>query len=218
MTAITTLTEDQCSALLELLQASCSVFWGPDREHCREMLASDYFLPWDIIGPLIACDPPDALKRLKAIVQTHTDFESLFNSLEESYVALFVNTRGGIAAPLYQSCYVETNNPQTAGILMGPPAAMMQQRLAALELSQDHSSNEPPDHLAIEIEYLYFLLQKGWVEQHTARLSEAAMFVDTELLEWVPRFEERLRTAHPDSFYALAAAMLVGTLRLIAEL
>ena len=39
-----------------------------------------------------------------------------------------------------------------------------------------------------------------------------------ELLEWVPRFETRLRAAPGDRFYALAAAILVAVLNRVASM
>lgn len=126
MTARVTLTEDQRSDLLAMLQACCAVFWGPDPEKCRAMLSTGYFLPFDAVKRLITCDPPDPLKLLKDLVMTHADAESLFDSLEASYVTLFINARGGVAAPLYQSCYVETTDPPAANAVMWAPAIMRQ--------------------------------------------------------------------------------------------
>jgi len=218
MAAGKALTRDQRLALLGLVKISCDLFWGPEQERCREMLADDFFRPLDTAGATLVTEPPDAPAALKALVKSHVDSKALFNSLEEAYVTLFVSARGGISAPLYQSCYDGNDGPQGAGSIMGAAAVKMQQRLAALGLALDHNSNEPPDHLAIELEYLYFLLQKGWIDKSPEALSEAAVFAKTELLEWVPRFEARLRLAAPNSFYALTAAILAGALQLIADL
>lgn len=217
MTAGKTFTAVQRTDLLELLSSLSAVFWGPDFEQCRTIRSKDYFRPLGRLAPVLETPAPETLEKLIALVQGYPGAPALFDSLEEDFIPLFVNARGGIAAPLYQSCYAETQASPDANALMGAPAVMMQQRLSAAGLSLEYSSNEPPDHLAIEIEYLYFLLQKGWGENDAAHLQEAVSFVNTELLGWVPSFEERLRTTHPDSFYALAAAILVGVLRLIAD-
>ena len=215
MAATVLLTGEQRSALLELLSNLSVVFWGPDLSRCRLIRGKGHFQPFDCLAPVLRNPAREALKKLIALVQGYPDAPALFDSLEEDYIPLFVNARGGIAAPFYQSCYAATLSSPDANALMGAPAVMMQQRLSAAGLSLEHSSNEPPDHLAIEIEYLYFLLQKGWGGNDAARLPEAAAFVRTEMLGWVPSFEERLRVAAPNSFYTLTAAILVGALRLI---
>ena len=215
MAATVSLTGDQRSALLELLRKLCALFWGPDREKCREMLLKDYFRPFDILEPVLVSEPPDASKKIKDLVRSFPDEMALFARLEEAYVTLFVNAREGIAAPLYQSCYADSEEPLSTGSLMGDPAVTMKERFASKELALDSGLHEPPDHLAIEIEYLYFLLQKGWAESDAVLLSEAAAFVQTELLAWVPQFEERLREASAGAFYAQVASILVAALRLL---
>ncbi len=45
---------------------------------------------------------------------------------------------------------------------MGPPAVRMKKRFESSGLSLSDNMHEPPDHLSIELEYLYFLLEKGW--------------------------------------------------------
>ncbi len=213
------LTNEQRSALLESLQTLCAIFWGPDHEKCREMLEKDYFRAFDILEPVPASEPMDAVEKIKELVQGSVDEKTLFNRLEQAYIPLFVNARGGIAAPLYQSCYPGSKDAPAPNTLMGEPAVMMKQRLAARGLAADNGLNEPPDHLAIELEYLYFLLQKGWAENNAALLSEAADFARTELLSWVPQFESRLAAAPAtDPFYPTAAAILVALLKLIAAI
>lgn len=217
MAAKVLLSWEQRSALLELFSNLSAVFWGLDLAQCRAICEKGHFRPFDRLAPVLGNSVREVLEKLIAVVASYPDAPALFDSLEEDFIPLFVNARGGIAAPLYQSCYAETPSSPDANVLMGSPAVMMQQRLSAAGLTLAHSSNEPPDHLAIEIEYLYFLLQKGWGENGAVHLQEAVSFVNTELLGWVPGFEERLRTTNPDSFYALAAAILVGALRLVAD-
>ena len=91
---------------------------------------------------------------------------ALFDFLEESYVRLFVNAQNGITAPLYHSCYQDTGQPDSQSGLMGESAGFMRQFFKSKGLSLANSINEPPDHLSIELEYLYFLLQQGVQHQH----------------------------------------------------
>ncbi len=218
MDATVSLNGEKRAALLEMLRNLSTIFWGPDLEKCREMLSKNYFKPTEVLKPVPGFVPTGTLAKFRDQIHACGDEKALFTHLEEAYIPLFVNARGGVAAPLYQSCYPDATELQTATALMGEPAVRMKQRFASKGLALDRDLNEPPDHLAIEIEYLYFLLQKGWAEGSAPLLSEATAFAQTELLAWIPRFEERLGATAADSFYSLAAAILVATLRLVAEI
>ncbi|MCP3951579.1 MAG: molecular chaperone TorD family protein, partial [Desulfobacterales bacterium] len=135
---------EQRSALLDLLSNFSTLFWGPNLSQCGALRVKDYFRPFDHLSSVLGTEARIALEKLKEMVPGYPDATSLFNSLEEEYIPLFVNARGGIAAPLYQSCYAENKDLPDANTLMGAPAAMMQQRLDTAGLSADHNSNEPP--------------------------------------------------------------------------
>ncbi len=218
MTAGTTLTDAQRTDLLESLRSLSTVFWGPDLEQCRAIRSQDYFRPLERLAPVLGNAARDALDKLKDLVQGFQGAPVLLDRLEEEYIVLFVNARGGIAAPLYQSCYPDADAPRAAATLMGAPAVRMQQRFASRGIDLDTGLNEPPDHLAVEVEYLYFLIEKGWAEKDPGLLGEAVDFTNTELLVWIPGFEKRLQTAPTGPFYPLLTAILVAVLRLTEKI
>ena len=146
-----------------------------------------------------------------------SDAQSLFDFLETTYVRLFINSRGGISAPLYHSCYLESGQENAAPSIMGETAGLMKQRFGSKGLAIADTISEPPDHLSIEIEYLYFLLQNGWEQQHTEYLSEAVSFAETFMLPWVSRFCDRLSDEQDAPFYSQAAVLLKSNLSLIAR-
>ena len=148
------MTDSQQQALMESLAKISAVFWGPDEARCQEMLNENYFGWYPQLKDLLQLDPPDALEKLQAIINSAQDSNDLYTAMEQTYIQLFISSKDGITAPLYQSCYEYENAP-----LMGPPAQLMQEKLENKGLSVGGQLNEPPDHLAIEIEYLYFLLQ-----------------------------------------------------------
>jgi TorA maturation chaperone TorD len=51
---------------------------------------------------------------------------------------------------------------------MGEPAIDMKNRYESKGLSLSDEIHEPPDHISIEQEYLYFLLDKGWSDDDRA--------------------------------------------------
>ncbi len=143
---------------------------------------------------------------------------ALYDFLEESYVRLFVNAQNGIPAPLYHSCYQDTEQADSQPRLMGEPAGFMRQLFMSKGLSLDNSLNEPPDHLSIELEYLYFLLQRGVTKQDNGAVDEAVSFAGTFMLPWVSLFRDRLTGRSTCPFYPFAAAILASHLHLVSLL
>ena len=129
---------------------------------------------------------------------------------------MFINSRDGVAAPLYASCYAAGNAPGEDSTLMGPPALMMKERFESKGLSLGNHIHEPPDHLAIELEYLYFLLEKSWRENDTALMDEAVSFAAEIMLPWVIKLQERIAPVETECrFYQLTSAVLCAVLRFI---
>jgi TorA-specific chaperone len=211
MNSIKRIPDSQQQALIESLAKISAVFWGPDEARCQEMLNGNYFAWFQQLKDLLQLDPPDALEKMESFFYSFPDSDNLYAALEETYIQLFISSKGGIAAPLYQSCYEYENAP-----LMGPPALLMQEKLENKGLSVGGQLNEPPDHLAIEIEYLYFLLQKGWVDNEDSCLEEAVEFSKDVMLKWIVKFRQKL-TENPDAqFYFLTVSILIAILKFFA--
>ena len=213
MNAIRSLTDPQRQALLETLKKTCDVFWGPDEKRCEEMLSANYFESHNQLRSLLQLDPPDTLDKLAVFINSFQDSKAFFDTLEETYVRLFISSKDGITAPLYQSCYEYDNAP-----LMGPPALLMQENFQKEGLSVSGQLNEPPDHLAIEIEFLYYLLQKGWVDHEEAYIEEAVAFINEVMLKWVGTFRQKLAEDPGAQFYFLTASVLCAMLNLTAAI
>ena len=197
-------------ALIEAVEHLTIFFWGPTLESCQEMRDGTFWEPFETLAPFLSSDPPDALARLKQTTTTTDTGTQLADQLEEEYVAAFVNRRGGIRASLYASSY----HGDTA-TLMDAPARLMEKRFAAKGLQLAAERHEPADHLAIQLEFCYFLLTR---EENDAARQEAASFVNEALLPWVPQFCAKLRTKDSTDFYCLTAGLLMGVLNLVSEL
>ena len=202
--------------MLECVASLAGIYWGPDAEDSRDLLRGVYLKPFEALKPIVGYEPPGILDQLKAINSSFTDEYEIFQSLEQSYVRLFINSRDGITAPLYASCYEAGNTAGEDAALMGLPAVLMKERFESKGLSLGNHIHEPPDHLAIELEYLYFLLASGWADDKAALRDEAVSFAADVLLPWVIKFEERLGAVETESrFYQLTTAILCTILRFI---
>ena len=85
-------------------------------------------------------------------------------------------------------------------------------------LSVADTIQEPPDHLSIELEYLYFLLDKGWRDQDGALVTEGSAFAAETMLPWVSKLSERLASEGDCRYYPLMAAVLMQILTVLATI
>jgi TorA-specific chaperone len=216
MQSIYSLDETNQSALLEGIALLAKFFWGPAAEDGRNYRQGNYLAPFKALKQIVAYDPPDVTERLIAFNASFSDKNDIFQCLEQDYVRLFINSLDGIAAPLYASCYASGTAPGGDAALMGPAAIKMKERFESKGLSLGDHIHEPPDHLSIEIEYLYFLLNKGWSDGNPALIDEAVTFTAESMLPWVTRFHEKIAPVETECrFYQLIAALLCSILRFI---
>ena len=198
--------------ILEGIDALCCIFWGPDPDQCRTLLDGDFTGVFENVEKELCNIIHDGLSKFKSILNNFDDPENLFLALNEEYVKLFISNLNGVTVPLFESCYEYENAP-----LMGPAAIRMKDFLdsAGLDISDDF--NEPPDHLCIELELLYFVLEKAWKSKKNVKLKEAEAFVSKVMLPWINTFYNKLAAEYPDCFYTLSAYILLEFLRSVKE-
>jgi len=199
--------------LLDGLKIMGGIFWGPSLEVCTEMLGEGYLDRLQSLKSILPKRSLDSLGQIVSTIKSFPDGESLYQHLEEGYVRLFISAKGGIVAPLYESCYEFQGAP-----LMGKAATEMKERFEAKGLAISENIKEPPDHLAIELEYLYFLLDTGWHEEDEDLVAEASKFVGATMLPWVSVFKEKLAHEKICRFYPLVARILVEVLNSIGKM
>ena len=156
MNQLSLLIPTQRSAVLHTIEILCQVFWGPSSSLSEKLFKQEFRKEIKPLTLFIAIDPPNTLEEINTLVGSFKNSEDLFSVLETAYVSAFINNRKGHIVPLYQSCYEYDNAP-----MMGPSAIAMKERLAESGLSIESQINEPPDHLCIEMEYLYFFLPQS---------------------------------------------------------
>jgi TorA maturation chaperone TorD len=212
MSSLFTFDKKSRKALLDGVAALAQFFWGPDPASSREILQGSFLSPFEDLEPRVEYEPPGLLAGLRDITNSFTDTDAIFQYLEEAYVRLFINSRDGITAPLYASCYIDDKASGKNAPLMGSPAVLMKKRFESKGLSLSQTMHEPPDHLSIELEYLYFLLKKGWSDNDPALLSEAVSFAGETMLPWVSILRERIADEKHCRFYPLVTTAAVSIL------
>ncbi|MBI5602900.1 MAG: molecular chaperone TorD family protein [Deltaproteobacteria bacterium] len=182
------------------------------------MLQPSFWLPIEKVLFRLDSSSEVIFKEIKAVLNHFPTAPALFDGLEEEYVRLFISDRRGIRAPLYASCYGAINSAERAP-LMGEPALAMQERFRSKGLSLADDIGEPPDHLSIELEYLYFLLERGWAEDDDLLLKEAGQFASEIMLPWVGQLRQRLEAIETENpFYPLITTLLSAFLKMIGEI
>ena len=198
--------------LLDELKIMSQTFWGPSLEECSEMVRESYLGRLQSLKSILPARSFDSLDQIVSMIKSFSDGDSLYQHLEECYVRLFISAKGGIVAPLYESCYEFEGAP-----LMGRAAAEMKERFETKGLTVADTIQEPSDHLPIELEYLYFLLDKGWRDQDEALVSEGSAFAAETMLPWVSKLSERLASEKDCRYYPLMVSILEDILRAIDE-
>jgi TorA-specific chaperone len=178
------------------------------------MLEPSFLQPFDIVATKFKTRWTADLVDLRNILDGFSDPASLFAYLEQGYVRLFVNDRGGITAPLYASCYEDEANPH----LMGDAAVQMRQTLSELGISISDDVGEPPDHLAIELEVLYYMLTQVGGPDGRISMTRAADYAADSMIPWVNAFYVRLADDVRCRFYPLITAVLLGMLHVVANI
>jgi len=204
------------AAILEGLAFVSKVFWGPELGYCRAIHQEGGRAISRELALLSSAEAfSGTVAKIGAVVRSYQDGEALFQNLESEYVSLFISNRQGIAAPLYHSCYAGPEGPGRLAMLMGEPALEMKKRLASSGLALTEALNQPPDHLCIEIEYLYFMLREAWNGKGKELSAEARRFARDWMLPWVRQFQNRVRAAEEAGFYTLVSVLLIDLLTII---
>jgi putative dimethyl sulfoxide reductase chaperone len=203
------------------LQKNCiklltDIYWGPTIEICRDMLNGTYLNPFEQLNKLPGIEIFAFIEALNQSFSNYSNADQLFVELEGVYVRMFINSLDGIQTPLYHSCYLgETASPK--GLLMGASAIEMANRYEEAGLSISEDIKEPPDHIALELEYLYFL-QSG-LESGEEKLFQAEIYeyVSDFMLPWTTTFLERVRSIHSELLYPQMTSILVAVLEHLIE-
>lgn len=193
--------------LLNAIELVVAVFRGPSQAGWQGLFETGL--------PELGGQVPSRFAHLTAILDNLQDAApgdpDKLDDLETEYVRLFIAASGGVAAPLYESCHTEA-----APRVMGQSALAMRQRLADAGLEVTGPTNEPPDHLAVELEYLYHLLATAWARNDGQAEALGLAFAREVLRPWVGRFVQALERGRPHPVYAAAAALLLGLLDSLA--
>ncbi len=137
--------------------------------------------------------------------------DQLLSALKQEYARLFI-TGPRVPAPPYESVYRLDVKGGERGLLMGPAAVDVLGEFQEAGLEITPGSGDLPDHIAVELEFMYYLSSReveAWQaqERDNALLwqSRQRAFVQEHMARWVPAFSAAvIRSTQVDFYRALA--------------
>lgn len=133
--------------------------------------------------------------------------------LSAEYAKLFVGPYE-IKAPPYGSLYLDSGKK-----IMGDSTLEVTRIYQSTGLSIDDEFKELPDHITVELEFMYYLtyreaeaLEKAGIDEASGYLRTQALFLDNFLGRWIQPFCRKIKEATDNGFYrALAGCVSTFT-------
>ncbi len=170
-----------------------------NRRDSYKLLSECYYLPDEKLIEILN-GLEESRDRLYSEIARNIPGISGLESLKIDYSKLFVGPYG-LLAPPYGSVYLEDTRR-----VMGN--STMDVRNKYEEVGLDISLKEAPDHIAIELEFIYFLIFKeieaiknSDFEVAIRYLEKQQVFLETHLGAWVSEFANNVEANAQTSFY-----------------
>jgi len=169
------------------------------RRDAYKLLSECYYLPEE--GLLTRLDSLDGSRgelfsEITRSIPPLTDMESLQIDFSRLFVGPYI-----LLAPPYGSVYLENKR-----MVMGESTIDVISQYKDEEL--DIGIKEAPDHIAIELEFMYFLIFREIEAIRNGRYGEAAdylkkeeNFLSNHLGAWVPNFTDNIKNHAQTKFY-----------------
>src|SRR3972149_3434824 len=123
-----------------------------------------------------------------------TDEEEFYKTLTVEYTRLFTNAIPTVPCPPYESVYRED-------VIMGDSTLCVLECYNKAGLKVVEKFHDLPDHVAVELEFLYYLTEYGYGDEHDS-------FIEEHFSKWIPKFCEDVEKNDRTGFYGPAATVL----------
>jgi len=182
-----------------IMKSEAAIISNEYRRDSYKLLSACYYLPdAELLNKLNNLDT--STEGLHADIAKYCPKISDLDSLIIDYTKLFVGPYG-LLAPPYGSMYLEDNDR-----VMGNSTMEIRNRYA--EEGLDICLKEVPDHIAIELEFMYFLIFKELEATKVNDLDNISRyqkkqraFLENHLGAWVPDFTDRIEVNAQTKFY-----------------
>ena len=150
----------------------------------------------------------EIIRGLSTWIKSYQDNKKLLLDLQIEYTYLFINAIPHVPASPYESAYTDRR------LLMGEPVSKVIQayRKAGLNIRLDYDNL--PDHIATEIEFMFFLVRQESIQQNSTEKSatntwkeQQKHFMEKHLAIWGPLFLSKVEEHTRILFYRLVAKL-----------
>lgn len=164
------------------------IFHRPDREFTR-------YLRNGFIKDIEFLDN-DAIAGFSNFLEENRDKddEEFYNLIAVEYTRLFITAIPGLPCPPYESIYREDT-------VMGNSTLGVIDSYSRAGLKVMENFHDLPDHIAVELEFLYYLASNENTEAYDS-------FIREHFSKWVPKFCEEVEKNDRVGFYRNAARVL----------
>jgi putative dimethyl sulfoxide reductase chaperone len=200
-------------ARANLFRLLAEAFYNPTAEFVQRLLSGAYISELHGYYSDLASHQPsgkDALLPLKKYQEeiSGTDTDELLKEMKVEYARLFIGP-GTPAVQPYETFYDKRMTKESQPLLMVSPAAIaVEKTYREAGVAMAEKLQEPPDHFAVELEFLYYLSKKesdAWVEGNNAGANslhrEEIAFIDAHLGDWGQRFCSKVQKESTHPFY-----------------
>lgn len=147
------------------------------------------------------------------------DRDLFLRDLRVEYARLFTGP-GEPAVMCYASQYLERDERGRAGRLYGEAAAFAAAAYRAESVEPSSERGELPDHITLELEFMYHLCRReeqAWLSDQAAEAARLhdmiGNFLHDHAARWMPEFAESVRAASRIVLYRALAELLTMQLR-----
>ncbi len=125
--------------------------------------------------------------------------ESLLEDMQVEYTRLFITAFPEVPAPIFRSYYVEKE-------LFGESTGKIIDFYEKHDFHLSKELNEPPDHIAVELEFVFRMIEEGIPE------NEQVYFIKENILSWTDKFAGRIRESAKTPFYPFLINAIINYL------
>lgn len=203
------------AALYELLSVS---FRFPTEETANVIVSGEFAEALQEIGRLDEVDGAlleECASDLAGYVGQNSD--DVFHRLRKEHTRLFVGQGSYLVSP-YAGIWDAEQNGRPALLMVNPESMAIERFMRRCGVGQPEGTNEPLDHIASLLEFLYYLcLVKAGAVQPPAHASiqehDYELFFDAHVAGFARAFGQRVVDETSEPFLASAARVLLRALR-----
>lgn len=138
--------------------------------------------------------------KLDSYLDSFEDSDELLESLQVEYTNLFITAYPKVPAPIFRAFYSDKE-------LFGKSTIAIMDIYEQYNFQVDQDMTEPPDHLAIELEFVYRLIEND------EAISGQFDFIKNEILIWIDDFRAKVEEAALEPFYPFIINVITNYLK-----